>query len=648
MVDLARELGTDEYLQKIDELVRALDRAEGKPDRASTEMHAGKSNRTHILHTGRRPLSMYDKELWQKAYPYLFPYGDGVFGIARVRPMTFQQCAYMLLLRTELDYQIAPEASIGPPASCGRSGRHSEHDLRNSGCPLVAKGLASCAQCRRATDAFVPTSMPRWRADLNFQCALYDTWRRMDLVRRAGAHVRRRNFRSSIKLICSTTAQDIASAFAALGEKAGVREVLRSNGAPAALKEALTKILFFSSDVVGSDGARQQLRHEQTGDMLRYGGIGGFLTPNVADTRHLLLHAEALNHTAGGFADDGRIEKYSVDLLDECPNMPAAEEMLRIIARDPVAQARFFIICMQLFCEHILGTGPFDTCLRHNGLANGVVYPDGYAAFLLGGAMTMIASMHGPIEEQARLSCHSHMVFHYIHRQSQAWLRSVLRKEAPDARDALRKWQEAVIAAVGALQITACATVPLHFVDDPQQAPDLKSTPYLEAWREEDRFDGALEGDKKDPAKRLADVPAVPAFRDHYIANHLASLSVEKQGVRFSERSLSLKGSVMSKLPHYSIMAERTLSCHCEACVARHRALSEPLDSDEAAAYAEAFSRDHWEIWALSGHIHRHHETCFKYVDDGVLRKPQHCWFGFVNFGGCGWPRHVTQQGKKC
>ena len=212
MVDLARELGTDEYLQKIDELVRALDRAEGKLDRASTEMHAGKSNRTHILHTGRRPLSMYDKELWQKASPYLFPYGDGVFGIARVRPMTFQQWAYMLLLRTELDYQIAPEASIGPPASCGRSGRHSEHDLRNSGCPLVAKGLASCAQCRRATDAFVPPSMPRWRADLNFQCALYDTWRRMDLVRRAGVHVRRKNFRSSIKLICSTTAQDIASA----------------------------------------------------------------------------------------------------------------------------------------------------------------------------------------------------------------------------------------------------------------------------------------------------------------------------------------------------------------------------------------------------------------------------------------------------
>ena len=38
--------------------------------------------------------------------------------------------------------------------------------------------------------------------------------------------------------------------------------MLRSRKAPEALKKALTDVLLFSSEVVGSDGARQQLRHD--------------------------------------------------------------------------------------------------------------------------------------------------------------------------------------------------------------------------------------------------------------------------------------------------------------------------------------------------------------------------------------------------
>ena len=34
--------------------------------------------------------------------------------------------------------------------------------------------------------------------------------------------------------------------------------------------------------------------------------------------------------------------------------------------------------------------------------------------------------------------------------------------------------------------------------------------------------------------------------------------------------------------------------------------------SAEAAAYAKKFCEDHWELSALNGHIHIHHDTCFK------------------------------------
>ena len=119
-----------------------------------------------------------------------------------------------------------------------------------------------------------------------------------------------------------------------------------------------------------------------------FGAVGGFLTPNVADTRSpLVVHL----HGAGGE------ERYAVNLMDEEPTMPSAREMLRLIARDPVAQARFFIISMRLFCEHVLGTGPFDQWFRHNGSQDGAAFPDGFAASGQGGAVGILAALHGPI-----------------------------------------------------------------------------------------------------------------------------------------------------------------------------------------------------------------------------------------------------------
>ena len=157
----------------------------------------------------------------------------------------------------------------------------------------------------------------------------------------------------------------LAKIFEELGDNAGFREVLQSRKTNVDLKKAVSNLLFFSSEVVGTDGARQQLRHEQNGDMLRFGGIGGFLTANIADTRHpilVTLHSDVLHNTEGGLADDGRMESYKVDLLAENPELPAAQEMLRIVASNPVAQARFFIICMRLFCEHVLGLGLSTLC----------------------------------------------------------------------------------------------------------------------------------------------------------------------------------------------------------------------------------------------------------------------------------------------
>ena len=59
--------------------------------------------------------------------------------------------------------------------------------------------------------------------------------------------------------------------------------------------------------------------------------------------------------------------------------MPSARKMLDLVAKDPVARARLFILAMRLFLEHVLGTGPVDDLLRHNGWLDGAAWPDGFA-----------------------------------------------------------------------------------------------------------------------------------------------------------------------------------------------------------------------------------------------------------------------------
>ena len=102
--DLARELGSQEYQRRVDELCSRMEDAVGDLPLSSRATKAG----AWVIHTSKKPLSMYDAEMWQKAFPLLFPYGDGVYGLPRRRHMTFQQWASYMLTRTELSYTCDP------------------------------------------------------------------------------------------------------------------------------------------------------------------------------------------------------------------------------------------------------------------------------------------------------------------------------------------------------------------------------------------------------------------------------------------------------------------------------------------------------------------------------------------------------------
>jgi len=574
-------------------------------DAASAEMQtSSQPGDAYAVHTSKVPLSMYSGAQWSMCFPHCFPYGDGVFGLPRAQSLTFQQWAHMLILREELSYEVRPDDL---------------ESVESWFAPVSLEGAAhvqavtvecTCLQCTCACQPFQQPRQSRWGRDRELVCCLYDSWRRMEQIRLAKAHVRRSGYHEKLERICKASAEMVDAAMRCVGDRASVRDVLRSPECDPLLKEALAELMVFTTEVVGSDGARARLRHEQNGFGLAFGPSSGFLTPNFTDVRSPLV---VLLH--GG----GVQERYEINLLDECPRMPCAREMLQLVAEDPVAQARYFILSMRLFCEHVLGSGPVDELLRHNGWLEGPAFADGFAASGCGGAFGMPAAFHGPIEEQARLSLHPHMLFWLISTTSEAWLRSILRRETKEAQDLLRGWQERVLAAVQSMQLDSAAVLPLLLSSDPSQEPPPSSTPFAEKQQQECRFDGGLEGDARDPTKGRPLVAVGEAYVDHHEQAYLSMLPC---GANIkSSYNIPLTGAQQSRLPGYRKLQPLTGFMPASDEERRH----------EAQLWKGAFAEDYRGCIAV-GQMHNHRETCYKYVTDKAVKKAKHCRFQFCHF----------------
>ena len=289
------------------------------------------------------PMSVYGPDMWTMCFPNLFPYGDGVFGLSRKTLLTFQQWMGMHLLREELSYGVTPEICV----ECST--------------PLLAFACY-CERCGDSTCAFAPHSQPRWR--------------RMEQSREAKGYVMRTRFKERFEKICGASWQNIDAAIVSLGSDVSIKDV------PMYAELMYVEVdLVNTTDICSFDGAWVCVRYEQNGYTVMFGGVGVFLTPNIVDTRPLLM---LVMHNAG------KDEQNPIRLLQEEPTMPCVREMLPIITKDPVSQARCFIIAIRLFCEHVLGTGP-------------LAFSDGFAA------------LHGPIEEQARGPVHAHILVWSTH-----------------------------------------------------------------------------------------------------------------------------------------------------------------------------------------------------------------------------------------
>ena len=103
--------------------------------------------------------------------------------------------------------------------------------------------------------------------------------------------MQRRGFSEHCRIIASVEPEMLLKAIALKGEKADLREVMRDPAVDAKLKHALGDVLITTSDIIGMEGHRSQIRHRGHAAGWHYGDGNAtlFVTPNLADSRASLL-----------------------------------------------------------------------------------------------------------------------------------------------------------------------------------------------------------------------------------------------------------------------------------------------------------------------------------------------------------------------
>ena len=172
------------------------------------------------VRTGEEPLKYWEPCFWIRQFPDLFPYGDGAYGLKRRTGMSFQHWARMMLLRTELSYNVSgPNLHMCPAAAA---------DPAKKPCQLCAGGPER-----------PKLRQPRWAASVTFRFVVYDTWRRTEILRKAKMHVKRNGFQQNLKLVAAASAEHIRNAMELLGQSGTLRSAATDPRVDPCLRKAL-------------------------------------------------------------------------------------------------------------------------------------------------------------------------------------------------------------------------------------------------------------------------------------------------------------------------------------------------------------------------------------------------------------------------
>ena len=396
---------------------------------------------------GSKPLSLWDWEIWTKARPTLWQYGDaGNLDPKRSEaPLLTDEWITAMCIREEMIYTIeGEEEEFQIPSDEWPSGIN-----RFAGDWVTLhlfKSLFWLVERHQSAFSFLKNGGLKWAEKVR--------------------HL---------------TPEALASSSRLAAGGGGIKAILNNKNVPQLVREALNAMQMAFADVLGTDGHRRLCRHEGVAYMSLFGPPVIFCTPNLADSKQPLL-----------LVVQGEEIRLDEEML-ACVDLPKYRDMMRRLARDPVGQTRVFEVMMRLFFIHVLGVRP--DCLqnrRRNARAPREWCTDGVAASASApGIFGPVHAFRGEIEAQGRGSLHPHILVWLINISSLELLR-ILQRDPVHFKERLRTWMRATVQAVQSTTQSSVKSLPRQFGDAETLLPDL---PFSHTERAMSRYDGGSELD---------------------------------------------------------------------------------------------------------------------------------------------------------
>ena len=427
------------------------------------------------------------------------------------------------------------------------------------------------------------------------------------------------------------TPEDLASSARQAVGGGGIKAILANKHVPQLVREALSAMQMAFADVLGTDGHRRLCRHEGVAYMQLFGPPVIFCTPNLADTKQVLL---LVVQGVDVRLDDGDLAE--VDL-------PRYRDMMQRLARDPVGQTRVFELVMRLFFVHVLGVRP--DCLQNRRRARAKTprewCTDGVASSSTSpGIVGPVRAFRGEIEAQGRGSLHPHILVWLIMLFHHELLR-ILQKEPALFKQRLAQWMKLTVAAVESTCQSSVKNLPRRFGDHTRQLPSL---PFSRAEKNITRFDGGSELDElREEASRgsvlteeqqsLLDTADPAEWRRPCLPLRDAAGEVIPLGasepLRTSVYSKRLNDFEVSRCPSYRRLGAMRIAAAADAGESNNDAGADQIDGLSAAAWEQQFGQDVRRL-ATEILIHICGDSCYKYSGSKMVQICRHGFYYVV------------------
>ena len=266
---------------------------------------------------------------------------------------------------------------------------------------------------------------------------------------------------------------------ARVAPQCGIQALAQNKQVPQLVRDALNAMQAATANVVGTDGHRRLCRHEGHAYMSLFGPPLIFLTPNLADTKQPLLLV---------------VQGYEVrlDALEAGNELPKYRDMMRRLARSPVAQTIVFEKILRLFFLHVLGVRPECLENRRKSVRTRAREwcTDGVAVSSVNvGIVGPIQAFRGEIEAQGRGSLHPHILV-WLVCMSAYDVAQILQREPDALQERLRLWMRTVVASMETTVQASSQALPRQFNNLASRVPPPG---FSKVEKSMTRFDGGSE-----------------------------------------------------------------------------------------------------------------------------------------------------------